>query len=59
MRSEITFIGISSPAVKESECITLCQWGAECRFSAVSEVHTYTEELKRKQAAILTHDQSI
>ena len=55
----ITFMGINSPVVKVYNHIALCQWGAECCFSAGSEVHTYTEELERKHAAILTHDQSV
>ena len=36
----ITFMGINSLFVKVSKHIALCQWGAECCFAAVSEVHT-------------------
>ena len=55
----IVFMGINSLFVKVSKHIALCQWGAECCFAAVSEVHTYTEEWKRKHAAVLSHDQSV
>ena len=55
----ITFMGINSLFVKVSKHIAICQWGAECCFSAVSEVHIYTEELKRKHAAILSDDQLV
>lgn len=53
MRIEITFVGISSHAIKESKWTTVCWFGAQCCFSAVSKIHTSAEELIRKKSAIL------